>query len=338
MTFWTDKVFIIGEAGVNHNGDLDKARRLIDVAVEAGCDAVKFQTFRASALVARSAGMADYQKVNTGRDESQHAMLQRLELDDDAHYMLKAHAEQQGIVFFSTAFDLQSLDFLSRLNIPVWKIPSGEITNYPYLVKVAGLGKPVILSTGMATLAEIDDAVRTLTQNGLRRDRLCILHCNTEYPTPMGDVNLKAMAVLGQAFGTAYGYSDHTHGIEIPVAATALGGRVLEKHFTLDRKLPGPDHAASLEPAELARMVAAVRMVEQALGDGIKQPTASESKNRGVARKSVVAARPIRAGEAFSADNLTVKRPGGGISPMEWPRLMGHLAARDFGEDEAIQW
>lgn len=338
MNCWTGKVFIIAEAGVNHNGDLDNARRLVDAAVQAGCDAVKFQTFRAGALVVRSAGMADYQKLNTGRQESQYEMLKRLELSDEAHFELKQHAEQQGIVFFSTAFDMQSLDFLCRLDIPVWKIPSGEITNYPYLARIAGLGKPVILSTGMATVAEIDDAVRTLLQHGLDRSRLCILHCNTEYPTPMHDVNLKAMAALGQTFGTAFGYSDHTQGIEIPVAATALGARVLEKHFTLDRNLPGPDHKASLEPDELRRMVEAVRMIEAALGDGIKQPTASESKNRGVARKSVVAARAIRAGERFSEENLIVKRPGGGISPMEWPRLIGHVAVRDFAEEEPIQW
>lgn len=335
---WTENVFIIAEAGVNHNGDLDKARRLIDAAAKAGCDAVKFQTFRASGLVARSAGMAEYQKVNTGRAESQYDMLKRLELDDEAHYVLKRHAAEQGIVFFSTAFDMISLEFLCALDIPVWKIPSGEITNYPYLARIAGLGKPVILSTGMATVAEIDEAVRVLLEHGLARDRLCILHCNTDYPTPMRDVNLKAMATLGQTFGTAFGYSDHTLGIEIPVAATALGARVLEKHFTLDRKLPGPDHKASLEPDELSRMVEAVRMIEAALGDGIKRPSPSESKNRGVARKSVVAARPIRAGERFSEENLAVKRPGGGISPMEWPRLIGHVAVRDFGEEEQVQW
>lgn len=338
MNMWTENVFIIAEAGVNHNGNLDNARRLVDAAAKAGCDAVKFQTFRASGLVSRSAGMAEYQKVNTGRAESQYDMLKRLELSDEAHNVLKSHAAEQGILFFSTAFDMVSLDFLCKLEIPVWKIPSGEITNYPYLARIAGLGKPVILSTGMATVAEIDEAVRVLLGHGLGRDKLCILHCNTEYPTPMGDVNLKAMAILGQTFGTAFGYSDHTLGIEIPVAATALGARVLEKHFTLDRNLPGPDHKASLEPGELLRMVEAVRMIEAALGDGIKRPSPSESKNRGVARKSVVAARAICAGERFSEENLVVKRPGGGISPMEWPRLIGHVATRDFAEEEQIQW
>jgi N,N'-diacetyllegionaminate synthase len=335
---WNEKVFIIAEAGVNHNGNLDMALRLVDAAADAGCDAVKFQTFRAGALVAKSAGMADYQKANTGVDESQYAMLKRLELDDEAHHILRRHAAERGILFFSTAFDPESLAFLTALDIPVWKIPSGEITNYPYLAHIAALGKPVILSTGMATIAEIDDAVRVLLQHGLERDRLCILHCNTEYPTPMCDVNLKAMAALGTTFSTAYGYSDHTQGVEIPIAATALGARVLEKHFTLDRTLPGPDHKASLEPDELKHMVQAVRMIEAALGDGIKQPTPSESKNRLVARKSVVAARPIRAGERFSEENLAIKRPGGGISPMEWPRLLGHVATRDFADEELIQW
>lgn len=338
MNLWNQRVFIIAEAGVNHNGDLERGLRLVDAAADAGCDAVKFQTFRAGALVARSAGMAEYQKVNTGRDESQYEMLKRLELDADAHHALMRRAAVRGILFFSTAFDMDSLEFLRELDIPVWKIPSGEITNYPYLARIAGLGKPVILSTGMATVAEIDEAVRVLLQHGLAREQLCILHCNTEYPTPMRDVNLKAMSTLGTTFGTAYGYSDHTQGIEIPVAATALGARVLEKHFTLDRELPGPDHKASLEPDELAQMVRAVRMIEEALGDGIKRPTESESKNRGVARKSVVAARTIRAGEVFSAENLMVKRPGGGISPMEWPRLIGHVAARDFAEEEQVQW
>ena len=338
MIPWQGRCFIIAEAGVNHNGDTERALRLIDAAAAAGCDAVKFQTFRAEALVSRSAVMAEYQKANTGVEESQYAMLKRLELAPEVHHLLREHAQARGILFFSTAFDLQSLDFLAQLDIPVWKIPSGEITNYPYLQRIARLGKPVILSTGMATVGEIDEAVALLLAEGLPRERLCILHCNTEYPTPERDVNLRAMVSLGQAFGTAIGYSDHTLGIEIPVAATALGARVLEKHFTLDRSLPGPDHRASLEPAELHAMVEAVRKIEEALGDGIKRPTPSESRNRPIARKSVVAARAIRAGEPFSEDNLTVKRPGGGISPMEWPRLMGHAAPRDFDAEEMVTW
>lgn len=338
MIPWQDRVLVIAEAGVNHNGDLDRALQLVDAAAAAGCDAVKFQTFRAGALASRGAAMADYQRANTGRQESQYEMLKRLELSEEAHYRLLEHAQRRGILLFSTAFDLDSLEFLRRLDIPLWKIPSGEITNYPFLVRVAGMGKPVILSTGMATIGEVDDAVRVLTQHGVRRDRLCILHCNTEYPTPWQDVNLRAMVTLGSTFGTAFGYSDHTLGIEVPIAATALGARVLEKHFTLDRNLPGPDHKASLEPDELCAMVKAVRNIEAALGDGIKQPTPSESRNRPIARKSIVAARPIRAGERYSEENLTVKRPGDGISPMEWPKLIGHVAPRDFDDEEAIAW
>ena len=337
MMPWQDKLFIVAEAGVNHNGDPDMARRLIDAAAAVGCDAVKFQTFRADALASRSAKMADYQKVNVGGEESQHQMLKRLELSYDAHRALMEHAKQQGIQFFSTAFDSESVDFLSRLNIPLWKIPSGEITNYPYLVRIAAMGKPILLSTGMATIAEIDDAMRVLTQHGADRSRICVLHCNTEYPTPWRDVNLRAMANLGHAFGTAYGYSDHTQGIEVPIAAAALGASVLEKHFTLDRSLPGPDHAASLEPDELKAMVDAIRNIERAMGDGIKRPSPSEEKNRPVARKSLIAARPIRAGEAFSQENVGVKRPGTGLSPMRWDEVMGRRAPRDFAFEEPIE-
>lgn len=335
---WQERVFVIAEAGVNHNGDMDMARQLIDAAAAAGCDAVKFQTFRAEALVSRSARMADYQKANTGVDESQYAMLKRLELSPEQHHLLMAHAAARGIRLFSTAFDMASLAFLRELDIPFWKIPSGEITNYPYLVEIARIGRPVILSTGMATLAEISDAVSLLLEQGLPREQLCILHCNTEYPTPPCDVNLRAMVSLAHAFGTASGYSDHTLGLDIPVAATALGARVIEKHFTLDRTLPGPDHKASLEPDELARMVVAIRTTEQALGNGIKQPSPSEARNRPIARKSIVAARPIRAGDVFSEDNLTIKRPGTGLSPMLWPQVLGRTASRDFAEEEMIEW
>jgi len=337
MTPWQEKVFVIAEAGVNHNGDPDMARRLIDSAAAIGCDAVKFQTFRADALAARSAKMAEYQKANTGAEESQYQMLKRLELSYDVQKGLLDHAKRQGIQFFSTAFDFESVDFLRRLDIPLWKIPSGEITNYPYLAEIAAIGKPILLSTGMATIAEIDAAMRVLTQHGADRGRVCILHCNTEYPTPWQDVNLRAMANLGHAFGTAFGYSDHTQGIEIPIAATALGASVLEKHFTLDRSLPGPDHAASLEPNELKAMAGAIRNVERAMGDGVKRPSASEEKNRPIARKSLVAARPIRAGEVFSQENVTVKRPGTGLSPMRWNEVMGRRALRDFAFEELIE-
>jgi N,N'-diacetyllegionaminate synthase len=335
--FWHDKVFIIGEAGVNHNGDLDNALALVDAAAQAGCDAVKFQTFRAEDLVTRDARMADYQQANTGKVESQLEMLKRLELPHEHHPVLAARAREQGLLMFSTAFDFRSIDFLASLDIPLWKIPSGEITNYPYLVRIAGLGKPVVLSTGMATLAEVDQAVEVLLAGGLTRDRLCVLHCNTEYPTPYGDVNLRAMVNMGRALGTAFGYSDHTAGIEVAVAAVALGASVLEKHFTLDRRQPGPDHSASLEPGELARMVSSVRNIGQALGDGIKRPSASEAKNRGIARKSVVAARPIAAGEIFTADNVTTKRPASGVSAMRWTEVLGRTAKRGFAADELIE-
>jgi N,N'-diacetyllegionaminate synthase len=336
MTPWRDNVFIVAEAGVNHNGDLQTARALIDAAAAAGCDAVKFQTFRAEALASPQAGTAAYQKAN-GAEDTQLAMLKRLELPYAAHQPLKDHASRAGIAFFSTAFDPASVDFLQELDMPVWKIPSGEITNYPFLVRVAGMGKPILLSTGMSTAAEIQDAVAVLTRHGASLDSVCILHCNTEYPTPMADVNLRAMAGFGSAFGTAYGYSDHTLGHTVAVAAVALGAKVLEKHLTLDRGLPGPDHQASLEPGELAALVAAVREAESAMGDGIKRASASEEKNKAVARKSLIAARPIRAGEAFSAKNIAVKRPGTGMSPMRWNEVMGKTAPRDFAPDEMIE-
>lgn len=337
MTPWSDKLFVIAEAGVNHNGDPELATRLIDAAAASGCDAVKFQTFTADALVSRSARKADYQKLSTAGDESQHEMLTRLELSHDIQRKLKDHARKAGIVFFSTAFDLESVEFLKKIDIPLWKIPSGEITNYPYLVRIAAMNKPILLSTGMATIGEIDDALHVLLEHGANRDSLCILHCNTEYPTPPRDVNLRAMARLGNAFGIAYGYSDHTKGIEVCVAATALGARVLEKHFTLDRSLPGPDHAASLEPAELKAMVSAVRNIEQAMGDGVKRPSPSEEKNRPIARKSLVAARAICAGEEFSPENVAIKRPGTGISPMRWNEVMGRPAPRAFAEEDPIE-
>lgn len=334
---WTDGVFVIGEAGVNHNGDLSLALGLVDAAADAGCDAVKFQTFRAEALVTRAARMADYQQANTGRSESQFDMLKRLELDEPAHHKLIAHAKARGIRLFSTAFDLASVELLASLGMGLWKIPSGEITNLPYLERIAREGDPVIVSTGMATLGDVDAAIRVFLEAGLARSQLCVLHCNTEYPTPFADVNLRAMATMRDALGTAVGYSDHTQGIEIAAAAVALGARVIEKHFTLDRRLPGPDHVASLEPGELKAMVQGIRNVEMALGDGVKRPMPSELSNRDIARKSIVASAPIRAGEPFTAANLTTKRPGGGLSPMRWHEVIGTVAHRDYAADEAIE-
>ena len=331
------RTLIIAEAGVNHNGDLELARRLIDVAADAGADRVKFQTFRADRLATRDARKADYQNRTTGAAESQQAMLRGLELTREMHEILIAHCRARGIGFFSTGFDPESIDLLAALGLDQFKIPSGEITNLPYLRHVGRYGYPVILSTGMATLGEIEAALEVLEQAGTPRGRITVLHCNTEYPTPMADVNLRAMLTIRDAFGVAVGYSDHTLGIEVPIAAVALGATVIEKHFTLDRTLPGPDHKASLEPDELKAMVSAIRNIEQALGDGIKRPSPSEEKNKAVARKSIVAARAIRAGEVFTAENVTVKRPGTGISPMRWDEVLGRVAQRNFAPDDRIE-
>ncbi len=330
---------IIAEAGVNHNGDLNLARQLVDIAADAGADLVKFQTFSADRLATRDARKADYQASTTGTGESQQAMLRRLELSEDAHRMLIAHCAQRGIGFFSTGFDIECVDLLVRLGLRRFKIPSGEITNLPYLRHVGRLasnGSPVILSTGMATLGEIDAALGVLEGAGTLRQQITVLHCNTDYPTPAHEVNLRAMANIAKAFGVAVGYSDHTQGVAVAIAAVALGASVIEKHFTIDRSLPGPDHPASLEPDELKSMVAAIRTIEQALGDGVKQPTRGELKNRPVARKSLVALRPIAAGELFSSDNLTAKRPGTGLSPMRWDELVGRPANRAYAVDELI--
>ncbi|MFB1490729.1 MULTISPECIES: N-acetylneuraminate synthase [unclassified Thiocapsa] len=328
---------VIAEAGVNHNGDPDLAKRLIDVAAHAGADLVKFQTFSADRLVTTSAAKADYQTRTTDAAESQHAMIRRLELSRPVHETLIAHCRERGIGFFSTAFDIPSLDLLAELGLDRFKVPSGEITNLPYLRHLGGFGKPLILSTGMATLGEIEAAIDVLETAGTPRERITVLHCNTEYPTPMQDVNLRAMLAIRDAFGVAVGYSDHTAGIEVPIAAVALGATVIEKHLTLDRNLPGPDHKASLEPGEFAAMVRAIRNIELALGDGIKRPSPSEAKNKPIARKSIVAAAPIRAGETFTADNLAVKRPGTGLSPMRWDEVVGHGARRNFDKDELIE-
>lgn len=328
---------IIAEAGVNHNGDLELARRLIDVAADAGADLVKFQSFTASSVVAVHARKADYQALATDAGESQLEMLRRLELTRDMHEALIAHCRARDIGFFSTGFDPENIDLLVDLGLGRFKIPSGEITNLPYLRHVGRYGKPVILSTGMATLDEVGTALDVLERAGAPRDRVTVLHCNTEYPTPMADVNLRAMLTMRDAFGVAVGYSDHTRGIEVPIAAVALGATVIEKHFTLDRNLPGPDHKTSLEPGELKAMVAAIRNVELAMGDGVKRPSPSEAKNVSIARRSLVAARTIRAGEAFSESNLAVKRPGTGLSPMRWDEVLGRKAPRDFAPDELIE-
>jgi N,N'-diacetyllegionaminate synthase len=330
-------VLIIAEAGVNHNGSLAMARELIDAAAAAGADVVKFQTFDADKLVAGHARKADYQLRATDANESQQEMLRKLQLSPSMHRELIEHCRARGIQFLSTPFDTESADLLVSLNLDRLKIPSGEITNLPYLRHLGSLGKRLILSTGMATLQEVGEALAVLEKSGTARASITVLHCNTEYPTPMEDVNLRAMLTLRDAFAVAIGYSDHTLGIEVPTAAVALGATVIEKHLTLDRSLPGPDHKASLEPGELKAMVSAIRNIERALGDGVKRPSASESKNAPIARKSLVAACPIRAGEQFSPANLAVKRPGTGISPMRWDEVIGRPAPRNFAFDELIE-
>lgn len=332
-----NRVLIIAEAGVNHNGDIGLAKQLIDVAAEAGADLVKFQTFNADRLVTHTAKKAEYQTLNTGSEESQHEMLRRLELTDAMHHQLIAHCNLRNIRFFSTGFDINSIDLLLSLGQDHFKIPSGELTNLPYLRHIGKLGKIVILSTGMATLGDIEAAIDVLEQAGTARDQITVLHCTTEYPTPMNEVNLRAMQSIHTAFGVAVGYSDHTQGIEVAIAAVAMGATVIEKHFTLDRSLPGPDHQASLEPAELKAMVTAIRNIEIALGDGIKRLTPSEARNKPIARKSLVASETIKAGEAFSATNVTTKRPGTGITPMRWDEVMGRIAPHDIAADELIE-
>ncbi|MCM1266539.1 MAG: N-acetylneuraminate synthase [Bacteroidales bacterium] len=329
------KIFVIAEAGVNHNGSLETAKKMIDAAAEAGADAVKFQTFQADHLVRKDARKADYQLENAAdKQESQYEMLRKLELTESMHRELAEFCADRGIQFLSTPFDIDSIHFLENL-VALWKVPSGEITNYPYLREIGRSGKPVILSTGMCEMQEVKDAVRVLQENGSRE--ITLLHCNTEYPTPMSDVNLRAMCTLREELGLPVGYSDHTQGIEVPIAAAAMGAVVIEKHFTLDRNMEGPDHKASLEPEELRAMVQAIRNIETAMGDGIKRPSASEIKNRDVARKSIVAQRAIHKGEMFTEENLTTKRPGSGISPMRWNEVIGTAADRDYEEDELIR-
>jgi N,N'-diacetyllegionaminate synthase len=333
----THCTYIIAEAGVNHNGDIEIAKQLIDAAADAGADVVKFQTFKADRQVTRDAKKADYQNQTTDRKESQHEMLRRLELSTEMHHELIAHCAIRNIVFLSTGFDIESVDLLRSLGQDSFKIPSGEITNLPYLRHIGQFGKSVILSTGMATMGDIESAIEAIEQAGTGRANITVLHCTTEYPTPMAEVNLRAMQSIHNAFGVAVGYSDHTSGIEVAIAAVALGATVIEKHFTLDCSLPGPDHKASLEPSELKAMIAAIRNIEVAMGDGIKRLTPSELRNKPIARKSLVASQTIKAGDTFSAQNITAKRPGTGVSPMRWDEVVGRIASRDYTIDELIE-
>ena len=327
-------VYIIAEAGVNHNGSFDLACKLVDRAKEAGVDCIKFQTFKSENIVSRSADKAEYQKKTTG-EGTQEDMLKKLELSYEEFIKLKNYCDKVGICFLSTPFDLESIDFLNGIDMPFWKIPSGEITNYPYLCTIANTHKPVVMSTGMCDMDEIRAAIKVLCENGATDIKL--LHCNTEYPTPFVDVNLSAMLSIREAFGYEVGYSDHTKGIEVPIAAVAMGATIIEKHFTLDRSMEGPDHKASLEPNELKQMVLSIRHIELAIGDGVKKPSLSEMKNIQIARKSIVAKTNIKKGETFSAYNLSVKRPGTGINPMKWNAVIGTKATRDYVEDELIE-
>jgi len=334
----TSATYIIAEAGVNHNGSLERAKEMVVAAASAGVDAVKFQTFRAETLVTKGAQKAEYQKQSTDKADSQFEMLKKLELSPSDFKELKVCCEQGGVEFLSTPFDLSSIDLLIELGIEKWKLPSGDITNLPYLRKIGSLSQEVILSTGMSDLEEVGATLEIIEAAGTTRGQITLLHCNTEYPTPMNDVNLAAMETMRKAFPglKGVGYSDHTLGIEVPIAAVALGATVIEKHFTLDRTLPGPDHAASLEPGELTAMVKAIRNIEIAIGDGVKQATASELKNKLIARKSIVAARPVSAGEIFTEENLTVKRPGTGLSPMLWDEIIGQPAQHDYAEEDPV--
>ncbi len=335
-----EKVIIIAEAGVNHNGDIHIAKKLIDVAVEAGVDYIKFQTFKSESLVSKSAKKADYQIENTkNATENQLQMLKKLELSHEQHLELISYCKLKNISFFSTAFDLESLDYLKSLGLSLVKIPSGEITNLPYLRKAATLFSEVIISSGMSDMQDIKNAIDVFISEGVDKNNISILHCNTEYPTPMKDVNLLAMGNIKKEFNVKIGYSDHTLGIEVPIAAVALGAKIIEKHFTLDRNLPGPDQLASLEPIELKEMVRTIRNIELAIsGNGVKEPSESERKNIEIARKSIVAKTDISKGQIFSEENITTKRPGNGISPMLWNEVLGKVAYKDFNEDDLIDF
>ncbi|MFW0713417.1 N-acetylneuraminate synthase [Aliarcobacter butzleri] len=331
-----NKVFIIAEAGVNHNGSIELAKKLIDVASESGVDAVKFQTFKAENLVSKNAQKADYQKQTTDKNESQFDMIKKLELDVDTHKELMLYCKTKNIMFLSTPFDHDSIELLNDLGLEIFKIPSGEITNLPYLRHIGRLNKKVILSTGMADIGEIEDALGVLIAAGTKKENITVLHANTMYPTPMEDVNLKAMVTIGNTFDVAFGYSDHTLGIEVDIAAVAMGACCIEKHFTLDKTMEGPDHKASLEPDELKAMVKAIRNIELALGSCVKKPSKSEIPNMKIARKSIVAKMDIKKGELLSENNLTIKRPGNGINPMRWDEIVGSIATKDYKEDELI--
>ena len=331
-----NQVFIIAEAGVNHNGSVELAKQLIDVASEAGVDAVKFQTFKTENLVSKNAQKADYQKETTDKEESQFDMIKKLELDTNTHNELITYCKVKNIMFLSTPFDHDSIELLNDLGLKIFKIPSGEITNLPYLRHIGKLCKKVILSTGMADIGEIEDALDVLVNAGTKKDNITVLHANTMYPTPMEDVNLKAMVTIGNTFDIAYGYSDHTLGIEVDVAAVAMGASVIEKHFTLDKTMEGPDHKASLEPSELIAMMQAIRNIELALGSSVKKPSASEQPNMVIARKSIVAKRAIKTGDILTEDNLAVKRPGNGINPMQWDTVVGTIAQKDYNEDDLL--
>ncbi len=330
-----NRVFVIAEAGVNHNGDIKLAKKLVDMAAEAGADAVKFQTFKAETLVCKNAKKADYQLETTDGEETQFEMLKKLELTKEMHEELIAYCKEKQIMFLSTPFDVESVALLNEYGIEIMKIPSGEITNYPYLKAVGETGKKAILSTGMSTLVEVEEAVKVLKNHGA--ENITLLHCNTEYPTPMKDVNLLAMCAMKDEIGVSVGYSDHTEGIEVPIAAVALGATVIEKHFTLDKTMEGPDHKASLEPEELKQMVKAIRNIEQAMGNGKKEPSESEKKNIEIVRKSIVAKCDIAEGETFTEKNLTTKRPGNGITPMVWKDIIGMKAKRSYCCDEIIE-
>jgi len=331
------KTFIIAEAGVNHNGSLETAYKLIDAAKNSGADAVKFQSFKASSLVSKKAEKAEYQKQTTSINETQYEMIKKLELSLEDHHKLIDYCLKKEIQFLSSPFDLYSIDLLNKLGLEIFKIPSGEIINLPYLKKIGTFNKNVILSTGMSDLGEIEDAINVLIESGTDREKITILQCNTEYPTPYEDVNLKAMLTIKNAFNVKVGYSDHTKGIEVPIAAVALGAEVIEKHFTLDKTMEGPDHKASLEPDELKNMIDAIRNIEKAIGDGIKKPSKSEVKNKPIARKSLIAVREIKKGELFSEENIGIKRPGNGISPMRWDEVIGKVANQDFVVDDLIE-
>ena len=329
------KTLIIAEAGVNHNGNFELAKQLVDKAVEGGADIVKFQTCKAENVISRYADKAEYQKVTTGEADSQLEMVRKLMLTYEEYGKLKEYCDEKGIEFLSTAFDLPSVDYLHSIGMRRWKIPSGEITNLPLLIKIAKLGEPIIMSTGMSELSEVADAIKVLKENGA--GVITILHCTTEYPAPYGDVNLAAMDTMREAFGLPVGYSDHTKGLEIPVAAVARGACVIEKHFTLDRNMEGPDHKASIEPDELKQMVDMIRHVEVAVGDGVKKVSPSELKNQDIARKSIIAKTAIKAGDVFTEENVTTKRPGNGINPMRWFELLGKKAKHDYEEDYLIE-